>query len=44
VAWPNGADLAPEFRYFRAFRDHPALVGQFEEWGYLRAGLAEDAV
>ncbi len=35
IAWPNGADLAPEYIYFRAFRDDPDLQEQFKQWGYL---------
>lgn len=35
IAWPNGADLAPEYVYFRAFRDDPKLQEQFKRWGYL---------
>ncbi len=35
IAWSNGADLAPEYIYFRAFKDDPALQSQFREWGYI---------
>lgn len=35
IAWPNGADLAPEYVYFQAFRDEPELQAQFEAWGYI---------
>ena len=34
IAWPNGADLAPESVYFRVFKDVPELQKQFQEWGY----------
>ena len=36
LCWPNGADVAPEFLYFLAFRDDADLAGLFHEWGYLR--------
>ena len=42
VCWANGLDLAPEYLYFLAFQDDPALQEQFAEWGYGRArALAE---
>lgn len=35
IAWENGADLAPEYIYFQAFKTEPALEPQFRKWGYL---------
>ncbi len=34
ITWENGADLAPEYVYFQAFKDDPALASQFKTWGY----------
>ncbi|GFO77602.1 hypothetical protein BPLS_P6149 [Bathymodiolus platifrons methanotrophic gill symbiont] len=35
IVWSNGADLAPEFIFFQAFKDEPELQHQFIEWGYV---------
>jgi hypothetical protein len=35
IVWPNGADLAPEYIFFQAFKDDPELQEQFKEWGYI---------
>ena len=35
IIWPNGADLAPEYIYFNAFKDDPELQKKFKDWGYI---------
>ena len=35
LTWPNGADLAPEYIYFQAFKNDSALQEQFRRWGYI---------
>jgi hypothetical protein len=34
VCWSNGLDVAPEYLYFLANKNNPALKEQFIEWGY----------
>lgn len=35
LVWSNGADIAPEFVYYQAFKDDPQLQTQFRQWGYI---------
>ncbi len=35
IVWSNGADLAPEYVYFQAFKNEPELQSQFKKWGYI---------
>ena len=35
IVWKNGADLAPEYIYFQAFKDNQELHEQFKSWGYI---------
>ena len=40
IQWANGADFAPEFLYFLAFQNDPALIPKFKAWGHAAEGLA----
>lgn len=35
LVWAIGADLAPEYIYFQAFRNDSELQDRFRKWGYL---------
>ena len=35
VTWENGADLAPEYLYYKSFKNNEELKSQFKQWGYI---------
>ncbi len=35
IVWANGADMAPEYVFFQAFKRDPDLQKQFRDWGYI---------
>jgi hypothetical protein len=34
IVWENGADLAPEYLFFQAFKNESEFRSQFVKWGY----------
>ncbi len=35
IVWENGADLAPEYLYFLAFKNCKDLESKFKKWKYI---------
>ena len=36
IVWSNGADLAPEYVYYQAFKNEKTLQETFRQWVILR--------
>jgi len=36
IKWNNELDLAPEYLYFKAFKDDILLKEKFKNWGYIQ--------
>ena len=34
ICWGSDLDLSPEYLFFKAFENDPALKDQFKKWGY----------
>ncbi len=35
LTWPNDLDIAPEYLYYRTFKDDTQLKEKFKKWGYI---------
>ena len=35
IVWQSGADMAPEYLYFQAFKQQKELQPLFQQWGYV---------
>ena len=35
LKWSDELDLAPEYLYFKAFKNDNTLISKFKEWGYI---------
>jgi len=35
LIWDNNLDLAPEYLYYKIFRDDKSLKNKFQKWGYM---------